>query len=161
MYDLLACHYTCPATATVLPLRLCHALVCSHSFVSPLPTLPLTPLSLPCLHPLPPRSQTSPGHHECITNECLTSTLSTSESVAAATNKDWQYYVGSFFKQHSQQLFHSFDIAAVIDREKHRVTFKYFRDDTHSSFYCIGLCSLSTSMHTISLKSSVFPIGAC
>lgn len=29
--------------------------------------------------------------------------------------------------------FHSFDIRAVIDREKDWVTFKYFHDDTHSS----------------------------
>ena len=60
-------------------------------------------------------------------------TLSASQSVTAATNKGWQYYVGSFLKQHSQQMFHSFDIAAVIDREKHWVTFKYFHDDSHSS----------------------------
>ena len=60
-------------------------------------------------------------------------TLSSSQSVTAATNKGWQHYVGSFLKQHSQQLFHSFDIAAVIDREQHWVTFKYFHDDSHSS----------------------------
>ena len=60
--------------------------------------------------------------------------LSVSESVTAATKKGWQYYVESFFKQHSQQLFPSFDIAAVIDREKHWVTFKFFHDDRHSSF---------------------------
>ena len=41
--------------------------------------------------------------------------------------------VESFLKQHSQQLFHSFDIAAVIDREKHWVTFKFFHDDSHIS----------------------------
>ena len=51
-------------------------------------------------------------------------TSSSSQSVTAPTNKDWQYYVGSFLKQHSQQLFHSSDIAAVIDREQHWVTFK-------------------------------------
>ena len=60
-------------------------------------------------------------------------TVSAIESVIAATNKGWQYYVGSFLEQHSQQLFHSFDVAAVIDREKHWVTFKYFHGDTHSS----------------------------
>ena len=59
--------------------------------------------------------------------------MSAGESVTAATNKGWQYYAGSFLEQHSQQLFHSFDIAAVIDREKHRVTFKYFHGDTQSS----------------------------
>ena len=66
-------------------------------------------------------------------------TLHVSESVtaAAATNKGWQYFIESFLKQHSQQLFHSFDIAAVIDREKHWVTFKFFHDDSHSSLYCI------------------------
>ena len=55
--------------------------------------------------------------------------------VTAATNKfqGWQYYVGSFLKQHSQQLSHSFDIATVIDREQHWFTFKYFHDDSHSS----------------------------
>ena len=58
-------------------------------------------------------------------------TLSSSQSVTAATNKGWQHYVGSFLKQHSQQLFHSFDIAAVMDREQHWVTFKYFHDDSH------------------------------
>ena len=57
-------------------------------------------------------------------------TLSASESVTAATNKGWQCYVGSFLEQHSRQLFH---IAAVIDREKHWVTFKNFHGDTHSS----------------------------
>ena len=60
-------------------------------------------------------------------------TLSTNQSVTAATNKGWQYYVGLFLKQHSQQLFHSFDIASVIDREKHWVTFSYLHDDSHSS----------------------------
>ena len=60
-------------------------------------------------------------------------TLSASEYVTAATNKGWQYYVGSFLEQHSQQVFHSFDIAAVIDREKHWVTFKYVHGDTHCS----------------------------
>ena len=60
-------------------------------------------------------------------------TLSTNQSVTAATNKGWQYYVGLFLKQHSQQLFHSFDIASVIDREKHWVTFRYLHDDSHSS----------------------------
>ena len=44
-------------------------------------------------------------------------TLSVSESFTAATNT----------------VFHSFDIAAVIDREKHWVTFKIFHDDSHSS----------------------------
>ena len=34
-------------------------------------------------------------------------TLSSSQSVTAATNKGWQHYVGSFLKRHSQQLFHS------------------------------------------------------
>ena len=58
-------------------------------------------------------------------------TLSTNQSVTAATNKGWQYYVGLFLKQHSQQLFHSFDIASVIDREKHWVTFRYLHN--HSS----------------------------
>ena len=56
-------------------------------------------------------------------------TLSVSESVTAATNTGWQYYVESFLKQHSQQLFHSFDIAAVINREKHWVTVKFLHDD--------------------------------
>ena len=60
-------------------------------------------------------------------------TLSVSESVTAETKKIWQYCVESFLKQHSQQLFQSFDIAAVIDREKHWVTFKFFHDDNHSS----------------------------
>ena len=60
-------------------------------------------------------------------------TLSSSQSVTTATNKGWQHYVGSFLKRHSQQLFHSFDIAAVIDREQQWVTFKYFHDDSHSS----------------------------
>ena len=60
-------------------------------------------------------------------------TLGVSESATAATNKGWQYFVESFLKQHSQKLFHSFDIAAVIDREKHWVTFKSFHDDSHSS----------------------------
>ena len=60
-------------------------------------------------------------------------TLRVNESVTAATNKGWQYYVESFLKQHSQQLSHSFVIAAVIDREKHWVTFKFFHDDSHSS----------------------------
>ena len=46
-------------------------------------------------------------------------TLSSSQSVTAPTNKGWQYYAGSFLKQHSQQLLHSSDIAAVIDREQH------------------------------------------
>ena len=55
-------------------------------------------------------------------------TLSASESVTAATNKGWQYCVGSFLEQHSQQLFHSFDIAAVIDRERHRVTLCFHGD---------------------------------
>ena len=55
------------------------------------------------------------------------------ESVCYSSNKGRQYYVGSFLKQHSQQLFHSFDIATVIDREQHWVTFKYFHDDSHSS----------------------------
>ena len=60
-------------------------------------------------------------------------TLSTNQSVTAATNKGWQYYVGLFLKQHSQQLFHSFDIASVIDREKHWVAFRYLHDDSHNS----------------------------
>ena len=52
--------------------------------------------------------------------------LSVSECVTAATKKSWQYCVELFLKQHSQQLFHSFDIAAVIDREKHWVNFQVF-----------------------------------
>ena len=59
-------------------------------------------------------------------------TLGSDQSVTA-TNKSWQCYVGSFLHQHSQQLFHSFDIASVIEREKHWVAFKYFHDDSHSS----------------------------
>ena len=86
-------------------------------------------------------------------------TLSTNQSVTAATNKGWQYYVGLFLKQHSQQLFHSFDIASVIDREKHWVTFRYLHDDSTAASYCIGPCSLSTSMHVTSLKSSALLIG--
>lgn len=53
--------------------------------------------------------------------------------VAVLSKYWWPVIVGSFLKQHSQQLFHSFDIAAVIDREKHWVTFKYFHDDSHIS----------------------------
>ena len=52
-------------------------------------------------------------------------TLSSSQSVTAATNKGLHHYVGSVLKRHSQQLFHRFDIAAVIDREQHWVTFKF------------------------------------
>ena len=59
-------------------------------------------------------------------------TLRVSASVTAATNKGW-HYVESSLKQHSQQLFQSFDIAAVLDKEKHLVTFKFFHDDCHSS----------------------------
>ena len=53
--------------------------------------------------------------------------------VAVLSKYWWPVIVGSFLKQHSQQLFHSFDIAAVIDRENHWVTFKYFHDDSHIS----------------------------
>ena len=35
-------------------------------------------------------------------------TLSSSQSVTAATTKGWQYYVGSFLEQHSQQNFSQF-----------------------------------------------------
>ena len=41
---------------------------------------------------------------------------SLSQSVTATSNKGWQYYVGLFLKQHWQQPFHSFDIAAVIEK---------------------------------------------
>ena len=59
--------------------------------------------------------------------------LGANQSVTAATSKGWQYYVGSFLEQHSQQLFHSFDIASVVEREKHWVAFKYLHGDNHSS----------------------------
>ena len=57
--------------------------------------------------------------------------MSTGQSVTAATNKGWQCHVLSFLKQHSQQRFRSFDIAAFM--EKHGFTFKYFHDNSHSS----------------------------
>ena len=59
--------------------------------------------------------------------------LGTHQSVLAAANKGWQYYVGLLLEQHSQQLFHSFDIASVVEREKHWVAFKYLHTDSHSS----------------------------
>ncbi len=59
--------------------------------------------------------------------------LGENQSVTAATNKGWQSYVGSFLEHHSQQLFHSFDIASVVEREKHWVAFKYLHGDNSSS----------------------------
>lgn len=59
-------------------------------------------------------------------------------------------------------MFHSFDIAYVVDWEKHWVTFKFLHDDTMivtAASYCIGSCSLSTSMQIVCLKSSVFLRG--
>ena len=79
------------------------------------------------------RQQILRYHHRVVAldNSCLVKlaivdgcTLSSSQSVTAPTIEGWQYYVGLFLKQHSQQLFHSFDIATVIDREQHWVTFK-------------------------------------
>ena len=86
--------------------------------------------------------------------------------VTAATNKfqGWQYYVGSFLKQQSQQLSRSFDIATVIDREQHSMIgllSSIFMMIVTAASYCIGPCSLSTSMHMIFPKSSVFLIGGC
>ena len=79
-------------------------------------------------------------------------TLDTNQSVTAATNKGWQYYVGLFLKQHSQQLFHSFNIASVIDRESIGLPSGIFMMIVKAASYCIGPCSLSTSMHVTSLR---------
>ena len=59
-------------------------------------------------------------------------TLGADQSVTTA-NKGWQCHVGSFLACHSQQLLHKFDIASVVEREKHWTMFKYFQDDSHSS----------------------------
>ena len=59
--------------------------------------------------------------------------LGANQSVSAATSKCWQYYVGSFLERHSLQLFHSFHIASVVEKEKHWIAFKYFHSDNHSS----------------------------
>ncbi|KAL3134763.1 hypothetical protein ABBQ32_14214 [Trebouxia sp. C0010 RCD-2024] len=61
-----------------------------------------------------------------------------SDQSVTATNKSWQCYVGSFLQQHSQQLFHNFEIASVIEREKHWVAFKYFHNDNHSTLLLQG-----------------------
>ena len=59
-------------------------------------------------------------------------TLGADQSVTAA-NKGWQCHVGSFLACHLRQLLHKFDIASVVEREKHWTVFKYFQDDSHSS----------------------------
>ena len=59
-------------------------------------------------------------------------TLGADQSVTAA-NQVWQCHVGSFLARHAQQLLHKFDIASVVEREKHWTVFKYFQDDSHSS----------------------------
>ena len=37
------------------------------------------------------------------------------------------------FPCNAQQLLHKFEIASVVEREKHWTVFKYFQDDNHSS----------------------------
>ena len=88
-------------------------------------------------------------------------TSSAGQSVTAAMIKGWQYHVGSFLKQHSQQLFHSSDIAAVRAREKLWVTSKYFHDDGHSSLLLYRTLQPEYQCARYLSEVKCFPIGGC
>ena len=80
----------------------------------------------------------------------------------AATNKGWHYYVKTFLKQHLQQLFPSFDIAAVTDMEKLWFLSSIFIMIVIAASDCIRPCSLSTYQYANYLSEvKCFLIGGC
>ena len=79
----------------------------------------------------------------------------------AAVKGSRQHYLGNLLLSHTgeQQLCHQFDIAFIIERDKHQHAFEYFTEEEHITLPFLRTLQPAYRYADYLLLSSAFPIG--